>query len=321
MSRRYARGAGIAFALCAACALAQDYPTRPIRLVAAFAPGGSADTLARLLGQYLTEDLGQSVIVDNRPAGGGTVGTDVVAKAQPDGYTLVIGTISTFALAQAMYPRLLYDPLKDFAEIGMCVTFPLTLVTPVSSPITSLRELIEQARARPATITFGSQGVGTSAHVFVELMNHMAKIRTVHVPYKGGGPALNGLLAGEVDFATMAVSTALAQVRAGRLRALAVTSAQPTPRMPGVPAIASVLPGYEALNWHGLHAPARTPKAIVARLNSELVKILHRADVKERLDAMAMDVVTGSPEQYRDYIKAQIALWTPLVKASGARSE
>lgn len=311
--------AAIAVAVFVPLSMAQQYPSRALRIVVPFAPGGSTDVLARIVGQRLAESLGQPVIIDNRPAGGGTVGSDLVAKAQPDGHTLLIGSIATMAVAKAMYVNLPYDPLRDFEHIGLWVTFPLALVVPASSPITNLKDLIEQAKAKPGTLRYGSQGVGASAHIFAELMNSMARIKVVHVPYKGGAPALIGVLVGEVDYALMAVATALAQVSAGKVRALGVTSARPSASMPNVPPIASVVPGYDALNFHGLDVPAKTPKAIVAKLHDETTKILRRADVQEKLNALSMDIVASRPEEYRAFIQAQIEQWTPLVKASGAR--
>lgn len=314
-------GVAAALTLYAGAALAQGYPDKPIRLLVAFAPGGSTDVLARIVGQHLTASLGQSVIIDNRPGAGGTTASDLVAKARPDGYTLLVGALAQIAAAKAIYPNLPYDPLNDFAHIGLWVTFPLALVVPAASPITGLKDLIERAKARPGTLRYGSQGIGASAHIFVELMSSMAGIKSVHVPYKGGGPALIGVLVGEVDYAMIAVSTAQAQVAAGKIRALGVTSAQSTPSLADVPPIASVIPGYEGLNFHGLHAPAKTPMAIVEKLYAESAKIFRRADVRERMDALAMDIVASRPEQYRAFIKAQIELWTPLVKESGARAE
>ena len=306
---------------CVFSAAAQIYPNRAIRLVVPFAPGGSTDVLARIMGQRMTESMGQTVIIDNRASAGGTTGTELVAKAQPDGYTLVIGSIATMAIATAMYPNLPYDPQRDFAHIGLWVTFPLALVVPAGSPITSLKNLIEQAKARPGALRYGSQGIGTSAHIFGDLMSSMAGVKVISVPYKGGGPALTGVLVGEVDYAMIAVSTALAQVNAGKLRALGVTSAQPTASMPNVPSIATVVPGYEGLNFHGLHAPAKTPSRIVAKLHDETTKILLRPEVRERLNGLAMDIAATGPAEYRAFIKAQIEIWTPLVRASGARGD
>ncbi len=302
-------------------ALAQGYPERALRLVVPFAPGGSTDVLARIVGQRLGESLGQPVIVDNRPAGGGIVGSDLVAKAPPDGYTLLIGSIATMAVAPALYEKLSYAPMRDFAHVGLWVTFPLVLVVHAGSPVSGLKDLIELARAKPGTLSFGAQGIGSSSHIFVSLMNSLARIKVVIVPYKGGAPAMNGLLAGEVDYAMVAVSTALTQVSAGKLRALGVTSAQPAASLPGVPPIASVLPGYEGLNFHGMHAPAKTPAAIVARLHDETTRILRHPEMAKQLNALAMDIVAGTPEQCRAFIKAQIDQWGPVVKSAGVRAD
>jgi tripartite-type tricarboxylate transporter receptor subunit TctC len=197
----------------------------------------------------------------------------------------------------------------------------VVLIVPAGSPISGLKSLIEVGRAKPGTLRFSAQGVGTSSHIFAEWMNSLARIKVVIVPYKGGAPALNGLLTGEVDYSMIAVSTAISQVQAGKIRALGVTSAQPTPHLPGVPPIASVLPGYDALNFHGIHLPLHTPAAIVSRLNAEATKALKRADVTERLNGFAMDIVAGTPEHYRAFVKAQIEQWGPVVKSSGARAE
>ena len=302
-------------------AMAQQYPVRALRMVVPFAPGGSTDTLARIVGQRLHETLGQPVVVDNRAAAGGTVGSDLVAKAQPDGYTLLIGSIATMAIAPALYAKLPYDPLNDFVHAGLWVTFPLVMIVPAGSNITSIKTFIDQARAKPGTLRFSAQGIGTSSHVFAEWMNSLAKIKVVIVPYKGGAPALTGLLAGEVDYSMVAVSTAISLVNSGKIRALGVTSAQTTPHLPNVPSIASVLAGYDALNFHGLHLPAHTPAAIVTRLNGESVKILKRPDVAEKLDGFAMDIAAGTPDQYRAFVKTQIERWGPVVKSSGMRAE
>jgi tripartite-type tricarboxylate transporter receptor subunit TctC len=300
---------------------AQTYPARALRLVVPFAPGGSLDTLSRIVGTRLIDSLGQPVVIDNRPAGGGTVGADLVAKGQPDGYTLLVGSISNISIAPALYPKLSYDPVNDFSHIGLWVTFPLAMIVPAGSPIKDINGFIAEARAKPGVLRFSAQGIGTSSHIFAEWMNSLARVKVTIVPYKGGGPALTGVLAGEVDYSMVAVSTAQAQVFAGKVRALGVTSAKPTPHLPGVPAIASVLPGYDALNYHGLHAPPKTPAAIVAKLNAESIKILKRPDVAEKLNSFAMDIVTGTPEQYRAFIKAQNEQWAPVIKSSGAKAE
>jgi tripartite-type tricarboxylate transporter receptor subunit TctC len=309
----------LAAALVSCSTAAAEYPGRALRIVVPFAPGGSTDTLARIVGQRLAETWGQPVIVDNRPAAGGTVGTDLVAKAQPDGYTFVVGSIATMAIARAMHPNLPYDALRDFEHIGLWVTFPLTLIVPAGSRFTALKDLIAEARAKPGTLRYGSQGVGASAHIFAELMHSMARVNVVHVPYKGGAPALTAVLVGEVDYALTAVSTALAQVGAGKVRALAVTGAKPSASLPGVPPIASVVPGYQALNWHGLDAPAGIPRAVLAKVHAHTTKILREPAVQEKLTGLSMEIVASRPEEYRSFIEAQIGQWEPLVKASGAR--
>ncbi len=317
--------ARIAFAAASALAAAnvhgQKFPDRPLRVVVPFAPGGSTDVLARIVGQRLAESIGQPVIVDNRPAAGGTVGSDLVAKAPPDGHTLLIGSIATMAIAKAMYTKLPYEPLRDFAHINLWVTFPLALVVHAGVPYATTQELIAAARAKPGTLRFGAQGIGTSSHAFAELMNTMAKTKIIIVPYKGGAPALNGLLAGEVDYALVAVSTALSQVAAGKVRALAVTSARSVASLPNVPPIAAALPGYEALNFHGLHAPAKTPARVAARLHQETSRILQRPEVVKQLNALAMDIAVGTGAQYEAFIKAQLEQWVPIVRAAGAKAD
>jgi len=298
---------------------AEKYPLRPVRIVVPAAPVGSMDVMARVVGQQLTERWGQPVIIDNRPGAGGTTAANLVAKARPDGYTLLIGSIATIGVAKAMYPQLPYDPLNDFEAIGLWVTFPLALVVPGSSSMMSLKQLIDYAKTKPGELRYGSQGLGTSAHVFAELMNVKSGIKVISVPYKGGGPALMGVLVGEVDYSMVALPTALAQVSSGKMRILAVTSALPAASYPAAPPVSTIVPGYEALNFHGLHAPLKTPINIVRQLNAQTSQILLNREVKDKLNALAMDVLASSPTAYRIFIKTEIDKWTPLVKASGAK--
>lgn len=314
-------GAAIVVALHGATAHAQQYPAKPIRFVVPYAPGGSTDTVARIVAQRLSESVGQPIIVDNRPGAGGTIAADIVAKAQPDGYTVLVGDIGPNAIAATLYSKLPYDPMKDFEHVTLMVTFPLVAVVPAGSRLTSLEQLLEEARAKPAKLTYGSQGIGSPAHLFVELMDSMAKVKTVHVPYKGGAPALAGLLAQDVDFAVIAVSTAQSQLAAGKIRALAVTSAKPSPRLPGIAPIASLLPGYDGVNFHGLHLPAHTPKAIVDKLQQEAVAVLRRPDVIARFDELSIDVRATSSAEFTAFIRNQIDKWGAVVRATGARAD
>jgi len=300
---------------------AQSYPDKPVRFVLGLAPGGSTDVVARLVGQKLGEAWGQNVLVDNRPGAGGTIGADLVVKAQPDGYTLFVGGFGPNAIAPGLYEKLPYDPYKDFAHVTLMVTLPLAMIVPANSPIAGLKELIAQARAKPGAVKYGSVGIGSSTHVFIELLNMRAGMTTVHVPYKGGPPALTGLLASEVDFAMTSISTSLVQLNAGRVRAIAVTSANPSTRLPGVPPIATVLPGYEGLEFHCLHAPAKTPRAIVAQLQRDVAKALQRPEVKERLDGLAMDIRATTTEEATAFIKQQIDTWTAVARKANVRAD
>ena len=300
---------------------AQGYPDRPIRLIAPFAPGGSTDTVARILGQRLGEQLGQSVLVDNRTGAGGTIGAAIAARAAPDGYTLLVGDFGPNVVAGGLFSQLPYDPVKSFTHVSLAVTFPLVLVTPAGSPIVNLKDFIERGRSKAGALRYGSAGIGTSPHVFMELLQFMGKTQALHVPYKGGAPAVVGVVGGEVDSAMVAVSSALGQLAAGKLRALAVTSAAPSSRLPGVPAVSSVLSGYEGLNFHGLHAPTGLPPAIANRLADEVRKAVLRPESRERLDDLAMDAVGSTPAEYDAFIRKQVERWLPFVKQAGIRVE
>jgi tripartite-type tricarboxylate transporter receptor subunit TctC len=307
---------------CAATAYAQqDYPNKPVRVVLGLAPGGSTDVVARTVAQRLAELWGQNVLVDNRTGAGGTIGADLVVKSPPDGYTLFVGAFGPSAIAPALYSKLPYDPYKDFTHITLMVTLPLVLLVPANSPVANVRDLIDAAKAKPGTLRYGSIGVGSSPHVFIELMNLRAGTSTVHVPYKGAIAALTGLISSEVDYVMSSISTAQTQLPSGRVRAIGVTSATPTPRLPGVPPIATVLPGYEALEFHGLHGPAKMPRAIVAKIQRDVATVLHRADVKERLDNLAMDIRASSSEEASAFIRKQIDTWIEVARKANVRAE
>ena len=322
------RSAGIPATLCALTAilgspsaLAQDYPTRPVRFVVGYPAGGSNDTVARIVGQRLAEMWGQNVVVDNRAGAGGTIGADQVVRAQPDGYTLFVGDFGPNVVAGSLYAKLPYDPANDFAHVTQIVSFPLVLLVPAGSPAKGAKELIELAKAKPGVVKYSSSGVGSSPHLFIEKMNLMAGIGTVPVHYKGGAPALVGLVGAEVDYTMVSVSTALAQIGTGKIRALAVSSAQSSRRLPSVPPLSSVLPGYEAISLHGLHAPAQTPKALVTRLYHDVGKVLQRPDVRERFDAIAMDVAGSTPEEFTAFIRRQIETWNAVARAANVRAD
>lgn len=295
---------------------AQDYPSKLVRIITGFAPGGAGDVVARILAQKLSAILGQPVVVENRPGASGTIGANLVAKAQPDGYTLLHGEISAIAAAGSLYAQLPYDPIKDFVHVTRLVTFPLVVVVPSASSITSLKELVAQAKAKPGVLKYGGAGVGSAPHLFLEMMNHMAGIKTEAIHYKGSTPAMIAMLTGEIDYSIGSLSTTNVQVQAGKLRAIAVTSASAIPSMPNVPPISSVVPGYEASMWHGLHAPAKTPAPIVAKLQRDVVRAMLLPEVKEQFDRLSMDVSVTTTDEYTAYIKQQIDMWAAVVRTA-----
>ncbi len=312
-----AMSAGGAGVLCA-----QDYPAKPVRLVVGFAAGGASDTLARIVAQNLTESLGQNVVVDNRPGAGGTIGADLVVRAQPDGYTIFVGDFGPSVLAGSLYAKLPYDPFTSFAHVTQMVSFPLVLLVPAASPLNGVKELIEQAKSKAGGLRYTSSGVGTSPHMFIELINLMAHITTAPIHYKGGAPAVIGLVSGEGDFSMVSVSTALAQIAAGKIRAIGVTSAKPVSRLPNVPPIGNALPGYDAVSFYGLHAPLQTPPQLVAKLQQAVSAIMGRAAVKERFDNIGMDVAsTNTPREFTAFMRKQIDIWTKVAKAANVRAE
>ena len=300
---------------------AQTYPTKPVHFIIPFAPGGSADIVARLVSIKLSESLGQAVVVDSRPGAGGTIAADSVAKAPPDGYTLLVADFGPNVVAGSLYPKLPYDPAKDFSHVVLMVTFPFVLMVPASSSIKSLPELIAQAKAKPGALRYSSAGIGASSHLLAEMMNRLAGIEAQHVPYTGGAPALQALLTGEVDFTIQSVSVAQTMGGASKVRALAGTSTNPVASLPDVPPLATVLRGYEGLNFHGLLAPAQTPAPIIAKLNQEVTKVLQMPDVKKRLDEMSMDASPGTPEAFAAFLTRQMSTWTALVRSANIRAE
>ena len=298
---------------------AQNYPVRPVRLVIPFSPGGATDVPGRILAQKLSEVWGQQMLVDNRPGAGSTIGTDLVAKAPADGYTLLL-TATPFVIGAGLYRKLPYDPLKDFAPVMQIGSAPNVLVVHPSLPAKTVRELIALARAQPDKIDFASSGNGSAQHLFGVLFTSLAKIQLMHIPYKGSAPATTDLIAGQVSVGFPGIAIALPHSKAGRLRSLGVTSAQRSPQMPDVPSIAEAgVPGYAATLWLGVAAPEGTPKAIIGALHAEITKILQSADLKGGFQAVGTDVVATTPEAFGSLIKAELTKWVKVVRESGAQ--
>jgi tripartite-type tricarboxylate transporter receptor subunit TctC len=302
-------------------ASAQSYPTKPVRLIAPFPPGGSTDLIARLVAQRLSEALGQQVIVENRAGAGGTIGVELAARSAPDGYTIVMGHVGTFGFNPSLYPKLPYDAIRDFAPITNLAFVPNGMVVHPSLPVKTAGDFVKMARARPNELLFGSGGNGSAAHLAAEYFRILAKIQLVHVPYKGTGPALIDLIAGQTTMMITGMTAVMPHVKSGKLKLLGVATLKRLPGMPEVPAIAETVPGYDANQWYGVLAPAATPREIVTKLNAEIVKILRRPDVKERLAADGAEPIGNTPEEFGAFIKTEIARWAPVVKASGARPD
>jgi tripartite-type tricarboxylate transporter receptor subunit TctC len=313
----------LAFALSsfALAASAQTYPSKPIRMILAFPPGGPTDINARLFAQRLSEQLGQQVVVDNRPGAGQMIGIELAAKAPADGHTIVM-TASTLAINPVMFKKVPYDPVRDFAPITQAASLPNILVVHPSLPVKSVAELIALAKRRPGQIAYASAGIGTSPQMSVELLKSLAGIDMLHIPYKGSTPGVVDLLAGQVSVMTPNVLTALPHIKAGRLRALAVTSGKRSDALPDVPTLAEAgVPGYDSTQWYGVLAPAGTPRPIVTRLHGEIVRALRAPDVRERLAADGAEPVGNSPEEFAAFIRAEIAKWAKVAKAAGIQPE
>jgi tripartite-type tricarboxylate transporter receptor subunit TctC len=300
---------------------AADYPTKPIRMLVGFAPGGGTDTTARAISAKLGELLGQQVIIDNRAGAAGNIATEMVAKAVPDGYTILLGTIAALAINPSLYrTKLPFDTVKDFAPIIQAVDSTNILSLHPSVPASTVKELI--ALAKTKSLNYGSSGVGGTGHLAGELFDTMAGIKMTHIPYKGGGPAMIELVGGQVQLVFATAASAVPQIKAGKIKGIAVTTIKRSALMPDIPTIAeSGLPGFDANNWYGLLAPAKTPRAIVMRLNAEVIKVLAMPDVKNFLFNQGLDPAPGTPEQFGAYIKAEMTKWAKVVKDSGARAD
>jgi tripartite-type tricarboxylate transporter receptor subunit TctC len=301
---------------------AQSYPTKPIRWVVPFAPGGSTDTLARTLAVKLSDALGQQVVVDNRPGANGNIGMELVARAPADGHTILLGYIANVAIAPSLYEKLPFDPVKNYEPITLVATSPNVLVAHPTVAAKNLKELIALARAQPGKFNYASAGIASVGHLTGELLNDLAGIRMTHVAYKGSGQAVTDLLGGHIQLMFSGFSSTLTHIKSGKLRALAQTGEKRSPALSDVPTIAeSGFPKFEATAWYGVHAPAKTPKPVVTRLNTELVKALKLPDVSERLGSLGFEIAASTPEHYGNYIRSEIRKWAKVVKASGAKPE
>jgi len=298
------------------------FPTKPIRLVCPFPPGGTTDLVARLVAQKFTEAWGQQVVVDNRPGAGGVIGTEMVAQAAPDGYTVLLGSITTHAVNPALYKSLKFDPIKDFAPVSLVVSSPQLLAVHPSVAAKSVKEFVALAKAKPGQLNYGSAGTGTSPHLTFELFRSMAAIDVVHVPYKGTGPAITDLVGGQVQAMITGVVALMPHVKSNRLRALGVTSTKRVAALPDVPTVAeSAVPGFDVSSWFGVFLPARTPRPIVMKMNQEIVKILTNPEVRQRLIDQGADPASGTPEEFAAYVKSEMTRWGQVVRSTGARAD
>jgi tripartite-type tricarboxylate transporter receptor subunit TctC len=299
---------------------AQTYPQKPVRIIAGFVPGGGSDFIARLVAQKITEPLGRTVIVENRPGAGGAIATEYVAKSPADGYTLLLTSAGPNGILPAMSAKIPYDPLKDFEAITQVVSMPFLMAVHPALPVKNIKELIALARARPGQLNFGSAGHGSTNHLVSEMLKHAANINLTHVPYKGVAAAMTDVISGQIQIMSGDLLTILPQAKNGRLRAIAVTSGKRSPLVPQIPTIAeSGVPGYDTSGWFGMVAPAATPRAIIERLNHEMVKGINTPDARERLSAMGGDVVASSIADFSAFMRADNAKWAKVVTAAGLR--
>ncbi len=301
-----------------AAAQTQNYPTRPIRFIAANAPGGGLDIVARMIGPKMAAALGQQVIVDNRAGAAGSIASDIVAKSAPDGYTIMVASVGGLAVNTNLYKGLTYHPLRDLAPITWATSGSNVLVVHPSVPAKSVQELIALAKAQPDKLSYGSSGAGNAGHLAGELFKTMAGVKMVHIPYKGGAPAMIDLIAGQVQLVFSSAPTAVPQVKAGKIRGLAVTTAKRSVILPELPTIAeSGLPGFEADNWYGVVTTMKTPRPIIDRLHAEIVRALHLPDVKQALLTQGLEVRTSTPEEFGAYMRSEFDKWAKVIKDAG----
>jgi tripartite-type tricarboxylate transporter receptor subunit TctC len=308
------------FAAFATAAFGQAYPAKPIHFVVPYPAGGPLDTVARLLGQKVSESLHQPVVVENKPGAGGNIGADSVAKATPDGYTILMGAVATHAINPTLYRNIPYDPVKDFAPVTEVAWTPNVLVVNPSLPVSNVKEFIAYAKAHPGELNFGSGSTGSAGHLAGELFKTMAGVKMVHVPYKGAGPAMQDLIGGQIQLMFDNLASSLGQIRAGKVRALAVTTARRSTLAPDLPTIAeSGLPGFDISTWFGIFAPGGTPQPVVQRLHDAFVDALHAPDVQATMKKMGAEPVGNTPAQFADYIRAEAAKYAKVIQASGAK--
>lgn len=313
--------AGALLCMTWAAAVAQDYPTRAIRIVVTFPPGGGADIVGRALAPHLAEQLGQPIVIDNRPGASGIIGTELAAKSAPDGYTLLIGITGTLAINPAMFPKLPYDSIRDFAPISLAAVGPNILVVHPSLPVRSVKALIAFCKQHPGKLSYASSGTGGAPHLAGELLKSMAGVNLVHVPYKGAAPATIDVLGGHVPIMFAGMGAALPHIAGGKLRPLGVAGPKRSTQLPAVPAIAEFLPGFSAETWFGLVAARGTPAAIIARLSNVIHSAANKKEVKTSLQSGGYEVVLNTPAQFADYIIAETKKWAQIVKAAGITSE
>jgi len=312
----------LATAVAPASAEAQAYPSRPLRFIVPFPPGGSTDIYARIIGPRLADTLRQQVVIDNRPGAGGALGADLAAKAPPDGYTIWLGQTNNLAIGPAMRTKNSYDPVRDFSPITLLMQAPQVMVVNAGSPITSIKELIAAAKSKPGTLTFASAGIGSSGHVAGELLNQAAGVNITHVPYKGASPAMIDLRGGRVTFLATSLASAAQFVKDGKIKGIATTGLKRARLMPDVPTVAeSGVPGFEVASWHGMLAPAKVPREIIARLNREIVAILDKPEVRDALLSEGGDIMPGTPEEFAAFLKSEAQKWAKVIKQAGITAE
>lgn len=301
---------------------AAGYPSKPIRLVLGFPPGGASDTMARLLGTRLAESVGQALVIDNRPGAGGNIAAEIVARSVPDGHTLLLGNNGILAINASLYPKIGFDPLRDFEPVVLIASQPNILVVHPSLAVNSVKELIALAKAKPGQLSYASPGAGTTGHLAAELFKRMAGVDYVVISYKGGGPAMLANVAGECQLSFATALSVAGYLKGGKLKALAVTTAKRSPNFPDLPTVSeAAVPGFDAITWHGIVVPARTPQPAIARLNGEVNKLLQAQDMRQRLAALGSDPIGGAPKELTDYMRVEIPRWAKVIKESGAKPE